>query len=87
MKDIRLLKLWVGPARATSTEVKEQDWIFLSSFMKTPPEANREYLIVKIDVERLEVVLKPNLRDATIEDYIVVSRNDMAPEYAFFGRI
>lgn len=87
MKDIRLLKLWEGPARASSTEMKEQDWVFLSSFMKNPPEANREYIIVKIDIERLEVVLKPNFRSATVEDYIVVGRNDMASEYAFFGRI
>ena len=87
MKDIRLLKLWEGPARTTSTEVKEGDWVYPSSIMKNPPETMRDYLIVKIDTNRLEVVLKPNLLGATPESYIVVGRNDMTTEYAFFNRI
>ena len=87
MKEIRLLKLWEGLARATSTEVKKGDWVFLTSIMSNHPTDSREFIVVKIDTDRLEVVLMPNLSTATPEDYIVVGRNDLTPEYAFFNRI
>ena len=87
MKEIRLLKLWEGLARATSTEVKKGDWVFLTSIMSNPPADSREFIVVRIDADRLEVVLMPNLSTATPEDYIVVDRNDLTPEYAFFNRI
>lgn len=83
MKNVKLLRLWHN---STVTEVTTGQDVKLASFVRVPvTDDNCNYIIDKIDTERLEVTLRLNLLGK--HELYVVSRNDLAAEYAFFAQI
>jgi len=83
MSNVKLLRHW---HLSTSTEVKEGDWVQISDITtQLVNENNCSYIIKKIDSERLEVVVRPNLRDN--DATIAINRNNLTKNYSFFREI
>ena len=83
MHSIKLLRHW---HKSTSTEVSEGDWVQITDLTKMPlNELNCSYIIKKIDTERLEVVVKPNLLNNL--DTFAIKHSDLTDNYSFFQEL
>ena len=83
MNNVKLLRLWYDSA---VTEVLVGSDVKLSSIALDAEESdNYNYIINKIDTERLEVTLRLNSLGSS--EYVVLGRNELTKDYAFFAQL
>lgn len=82
MNTTKLLRTWVNDGRIT--EMLVGDEVNIEDFTTKPLNPDHQYMIHRVDGQELRVILRsPQLHRALI----VVDRNELTEDYAFFRKI